>query len=342
MVLDGATRAGPPAHQKDDLAIWIEKRKALFEQWQVAHPHIEADLAGLKQRAVVPTTPPDILSGTSCAVEIWDSPNAPQMVVIPAGKYTMGSPESEEERFENEGPPHCVSIGSPIAVGKYEVTRAEFSCFVANTGYHSKPKCYGYVGKTELKCSSRFTWQNPGFEQTDQDPVVCVSWDDAKAYVGWLSERTGKNYRLLSEAEWEYAARAQTTTARWWGAHADDGCTSANGASLDIKALFPDWTVANYYNGYVLTAPVGCFAPNGFGLYDMLGNVWEWVEDCWNDRYMGAPLDGSAWLSGNCDLRVLRGGSWHSNPRAVRSAARYSHMIGSGHAAFGFRVARTV
>jgi formylglycine-generating enzyme required for sulfatase activity len=166
--------------------------------------------------------------------------------------------------------------------------------------------------------------------QTNNDPAVCVSWYDAKAYVDWLSRRTGKSYRLLTETEWEYTARAGTRTARWWGDDPAKGCDAANVADLSAKDRFTDWEVANCRDGALFTSPVGSYRANGFGLYDMLGNVWQWVEDC-------AP-DGRS--EATCSQRTMRGGSWHSNPRYVRSAVRRVDAAESGYAAYGIRVAR--
>ncbi len=223
------------------------------------------------------------------------------MVVIHAGRFIMGSPTSETERFDAEGPQHQVDIPFRFALGEYPVMRAEYSAFTQATGRE---------------------WPEPEFSQTDRHPAVNVSWYDAQMYVEWLSEKTGLEYRLPSEAEWEYAARAGTTTARYWGESAKG---AAKYAHFDAQA----------------TAPVGGKKPNAFGLYDVLGNVWEWVEDCWNESYEGAPADGSAWTSGDCTRRVLRG-SWSLEPRFVRSANRFRGDSSLRFSYGGFRVARTL
>ena len=240
-----------------------------------------------------------------------DCPECPEMVVVPAGSFTMGSPSSEKGRDDNEGPVHRVRIPAPFAVGKYEVTFAEWDACVSAGG------CGGYRPKDR-------GWGR------GRRPVIFASWKDAKAYVGWLSEKTGKEYRLLSESEWEFAARAGTTTRYSWG-NAIIGRNRANCRGCGSRWDFKE------------TAPVGSFAANGFGLHDMHGNVYEWVEDCWNGSYAGAPSDGSAWESGDCSQRVLRGGSWYRLPRYLRAASR-----GWGDTGFryyvsgGFRVARTL
>ena len=238
-----------------------------------------------------------------------DCPECPEMVVVPAGEFMMGSPPSEEDRRDSEGPVHRVTIAEPFAAGKYEVTFEEWDACVGGGG------CGGYRPDDE------------GWGRGSR-PVINVSWEDAQAYAAWLSGKTGENYRLLSEAEWEYAARAGTTTRYHWG---DD--IGRNRANCDDDVCGDSWDY---------TAPVGSFAANGFGLHDVHGNVWEWVEDCWNDSYAGAPTDGSAWESGNCDLRVLRGGSWHGVPRDLRAAYRFWGGTGIRLGIIGFRVARTL
>ena len=174
-------------------------------------------------------------------------------------------------------------------------------------------------------------------------PVMNVSWKDAKAYVEWLSGKTGKGYRLLSEAEWEYVARGGTTTSRYWGASEAGQCEYANGADGSAKERYSDWVTASCRDRSVHTAEVGSYRANGFGLHDVLGNVWEWVEDCWHGDYEGAPSEGEAWTSGEeCGKRVLRGGSWSSGPRSLRSALRNWNSAGNRLNSYGFRIARTL
>ena len=270
-----------------------------------------------------------------------DCGECPEMVVVPAESYLMGSPSPSTGagRYDDEGPVHQVVIGEPFAVGVKEVTRGEYGRFVRATGHSAGDSCWTYEDG-EWKDRGRRNWEDPGFEQTDEHPVVCVNWEDAKAYVKWLSDETGEGYRLLSESEWEYVARGGSGTARYWG---EDGqCRYANGGDRSVKGRYSDWRwgVASCDDGHVHTAPVGSFAPNGFGLYDVLGNVWEWVEDCWNGSYAGAPSDGRAWESGNCGRRVLRGGSWNNAPWNLRSAVRGGLTTGNRDGYNGFRVAR--
>ncbi|MBC6414301.1 MAG: formylglycine-generating enzyme family protein [Chromatiales bacterium] len=234
----------------------------------------------------------------------------PVMVVVPAGSFMMGAPADEAGRDKNEGPQHKVTIAKPFAVGKYEVTVREYAAFIDETGG---------LGSSE--------WRNTFFKQSDAHPVVNVSWKDATGFAHWLSVKTGHQYRLLSEAEWEYAARAGTTTAYTFGP-----TISKN--------------MANFNNQDGGTVVVGSYPANAFGLQDVHGNVWEWVEDCWHDDYDGASMDGSAWVS-HCsfdsDVRVLRGGSWFDIiPRDLRSAHRIWNDASDRGSDYGFRVARTL
>jgi len=244
-----------------------------------------------------------------------DCDACPEMVEVPAGEYMMGSPSSEEGRDDDEGPMHRVRIGK-FAVGVYEVTFAEWDACVTDGG------CGGYRPEDE-------GWGR------GRRPVIEVSWEDAQSYVRWLSSKTGERYRLLSESEWEYAARAGTTTAFYFGE-----TISTDQANYDGNFVYGSGAEGRYLEK---TAPVGTYPPNAFGLYDMHGNVWEWVQDCGNGSYRGAPNDGSAWESGECVRRVLRGGSWFSYPRFLRSAYRNRYAAGTRfNDVFGFRVARTL
>ena len=271
-----------------------------------------------------------------------DCDGCPEMVVIPAGEFQMGSPASEEGRYDGEGPQHGVTVGS-FALGRREVTRSEYAAFVTATGRGSGDGCRVY--DREWSTNAQMSWREPGFSQGGGHPVVCVNWRDAQAYAAWLSEETGESYRLPSESEWEYAARAGTTTARYWGRGADDQCEYGNGADEAGRRHF-DWNrsgVAGCDDGVIWTASAGSYGANDFRLFDMLGNVLEWVEDCWHENYAGAPRGGTAWTSsGDCSRRVLRGGSWDLTPRLLRSAAR-DRIATELRATFaGFRVARTL
>ncbi|HXJ03014.1 MAG TPA: SUMF1/EgtB/PvdO family nonheme iron enzyme [Micropepsaceae bacterium] len=233
--------------------------------------------------------------------EFKDCAECPAMITLPTGSFTMGSSSSESGHSSDEVPQHRVTISQPFAVGKYEVTFAEWDACVADGG------CNGY--KPDDAGWGRGT-----------HPVIFVSWNDAQSYIAWLRRKTGKPYRLLSEAEWEYAGRAATVSAFYWGARAN--------------------TASAKYDSSNGTAPVGSYAPNSFGLHDMSGNVSEWAMDCLNKSYEGAPTDGSAWMTGDCDLHALRGGAWNSGGANLRSANRDWDASGFRVNRNGFRVAR--
>ena len=266
-----------------------------------------------------------------------DCPDCPELVVVPAGAFMMGSPSHEQGRSEDEGPVHQVRIGRPFAVGVHEVTVSEFGRFVEVTGHSTGGSCRVWTGG-QWEWRNGFGWRSPGFGQGGGHPVVCVSWDDTRAYLEWLSRSTGERYRLPSEAEWEYVARAGTVTARWWGEGESGQCARANGADASAGL---SWGVA-CSDGHSRTAPVGSYGANAWGLHDVLGNVWEWTGDCWNGSYAGAPTDGSAREYGDCSVRVLRGGAWYNEPGYLRSAIRGRSSTGNRGDYVGFRVARTL
>lgn len=270
-----------------------------------------------------------------------DCPDCPEMVVIPAGQFMMGSADSDAEHQPEEGPIHQVTIAYNLAVGKYEVTREEYARFVSATQRPMPPKCFVPTDPANAKYSwvEGRNWTNPGYAQTPRDAVVCTSWKDGNDYAAWLSGVTGKKYRLLSEAEWEYAARGSSSASRFWGSSTEESCKYANVADTTFVQTWTSTkpTVA-CNDGYVFTSPVGTFKPNPYGLYDMFGNAWEWVEDCQNKDYQGAPADGSAWMSGNCADHARRGGSWF---RPALTAAGRGFLDDSGwHSNAGFRIAR--
>jgi formylglycine-generating enzyme required for sulfatase activity len=281
-----------------------------------------------------------------------DCSDCPEMVVIPAGIFLMGSSDEETARdvkatlpigetgyaekwMAREHPQHPVKIERPFALSKYRVTRGEFATFVRETGYSTAGGCTLWIDHT-YPVRPDADWRNPGFSQADRDPVVCVNWFDAKAYVAWLNNEVrdrasmgnGGPYRLPSEAEWEYAARAGTRTARWWGDSVASGKTDCDGCGSQWDKQQP--------------APSGSFQSNQFGLSDVLGNAWEWTEDCWNETYAEAPKSGQIWTTGNCGLHVMRGGTWNSHPWIVRSANRTGGTAINRNNYIGFRVARTL
>ncbi len=259
----------------------------------------------------------------------------PEMIVIPAGSIRIGA--TFAEGGDDEWPIHNVVISRPLAIGKYEVTKFEFSVFAEASAYSTENSCR-YLAK--VGWGEGVSWIYPGFRQTDRDPVVCVNWEDAKAYVAWLSQKTGKTYRLPSEAEWEYAARAGGADRYFFGNSVSMLCKYGNG--VDASSSFK-WQNKKCKDGYgARTAPVGSFLPNKFGLYDTIGNVWEWLEDCWNDNYVGAPADGTSWNTGDCSIRGTRGGSWLNDPRFLRSAHRNSLYYKYRKYNTGFRVVREI
>ena len=244
-----------------------------------------------------------------------DCAECPEMVVIPAGSFMMGSPAGEDKRSADEGPVHRVAIAEPLAVGRYEVTFAEWDACSRGGGCSHVPDDKGW-GRGNR-------------------PVINVSWKDAQAYVGWLSRKTGKAYRLLSESEWEYAARAGTKTPFHYG-----GTLSTAQANYNGNFRYGSGRKGEYRRR---TVPVATFSSNAFGLHDVHGNVMEWVEDCWHGSYQGAPSDGSAWVQGSyCSRRGVRGGSWDVIPRNLRSAFRYVYPSANRIVDVGFRVARTL
>ena len=303
-------------------------------------------LAGLSSRAAGALS-----RNEECALkrgdEFRECKDCPPMVVLPPGSFTMGSPAGEEGRFDNEGPQHVVSFASGFAVGKFQVTRDEFSAFVNDSGYDAGSKCYVWTG-AESKDTSDRSWKNPGFAQTGTHPAACLNWNDASAYAAWLSKKTGQGYRLLSESEWEYAARGQTSPGNYpryfFGDSESDFCRYGNGADATTKQKVPgvNWTVLPCDDKYAYTSPVGSFSANGFGLFDMHGNVWQWTQDCWNKKYDGSPANGSPWTTGDCSLRVLRGGSWGYKPTGLRAAFRGRDNPASRNGRVGSRLARTL
>ncbi|MEM6625114.1 MAG: formylglycine-generating enzyme family protein [Pseudomonadota bacterium] len=315
-------------------AALLWETSAIHAPWKASSQIMDADTrAPVLPKGAVP--PPRSM--------FRDCADCPEMLVVPPGAFLMGSPEDEEGRDPDEGPQRDVRIDYPFAAARFETTLAEFQRFMKETGHAPAGGCVADSnGDGLLSDEPEANWSNTGFEQSDAQPAACVSWNDAQAYVHWLSRKTGETYRLLSEAEWEYAARAGTTSAYFWGSSADAGCAYMNGADATAKRSYPGWTTVSCDDGYLNTSPVGSFNANAFGLYDMTGNVSEWTEDCWNESYSGAPINGSAWISGECSRRVLRGGSWSGYPRSLRSALRGWNSTSDRYDHVGFRVARTL
>ena len=284
---------------------WINQAYIVAEWrwWTVARPYI---LAKVRPYVLTAAQERRLKAGDTfkeCAQD------CPEMIVVPSGSFMMGSPNTEPDRQPTEEPQHIVTFAKPFAISKYELTFDDWDT------------CVNY---------GDCTWHpsDAGWGR-GQQPVIYVSWDDAKQYIAWLAKVTGQPYRLLSESEYEYATRAGTTTAFPWGD--DIGENHANCSGCGSK-----WDDRQ-------TAPVGSFAPNKFGLYDMVGNVFEWVEDCAHVSYDDAPTDGSAWIEGgNCRVHVARGGCWNNSPNILRSAFRYGIASNSRMLALGIRIGRTL
>jgi formylglycine-generating enzyme required for sulfatase activity len=322
---------------------------------------------GLNSLQPSPRQAAPLSSAEECALKPSDvfkeCSQCPEMVVVPAGAFTMGSPESENGRDEDEGPLHQVTFVRPFAVGRFLVTVDQFAAFVAETRRDAGSKCQTFESGEFEERSGR-SWRTPGFPQRGNHPVVCVDWDDVKAYADWVARKTGKLYRVPTEAEWEYAARGRTQPGsypRYWFGNDEAGlCRYGNVADQTVKSVIAGskpWAVAPCNDGYAFTSPVGSFAANPFGLYDMLGNAFQWTADCNHDSYEGAPSDGSAWTPGSrfgrsvmilggsgpvCPLRPARGGSWYNIPKNARTAVRqWVDPVDRIHF-LGFRLARTL
>jgi len=277
-----------------------------------------------------------------------DCSSCPEMVVVPEGTFRMGSPTREIGRNDNEEPRRQISI-KPLAIGRFEVTRGQFADFVNTTRREMTNGCWLWTGARDdegrpfAEWRSERSWLDPGFAQSDNHPVTCVSWNDARAYLQWLSTTTGKRYRLLTEAEWEYAARAGSVTPFSFGSDPDALCRFGNGADQTLQRAFPGRVTANCDDSHLYTAPVGSFTANAFGLYDMHGNVSEWVQDCFRLVYDTGSTDGRAVDPRVCrPYRTFRGGSWGSRPISLRSAARFTARADAANNTLGIRVARSL
>ena len=310
--------------------------------------HFFAALCGVLSLAA----PTAVLAADKPGAVLRDCADCPDVVVIPSGSFVMGSTAEERQRegvpelFGNrEQPQHKVTIAKPFAIGRTEVTVAQYAAFVADTQRPIDDDCVGFDREKDNWGKRKGSWREPGFKQTDKDPVVCISFRDASDYAAWLAKKTGKPYRLPTEAEWEYAARGGTTTARYWG---DSPRTLCENATVIGSATLSDIGWPESWQDKLICAsrqawstPVAKFDANPFGLFDMYGNVWEWVADCAHDNYVGAPTDGSAWTSPSCDKFLVRGGAFHSEFWIARSATRGAGLAEKSRpVASGIRIAR--
>ena len=266
----------------------------------------------------------------------------PEMIIIPPGNFVMGFDGGvNDERYE--GPPHEVKISYMFAMGKYEVTNSQFKKFIDSTGYKPGTNCRMWTGKT-VELVKGLDWTDPGYKRPigDNEPVACVSWYDAKAYVEWLSNVTNKSYRLPSEAEWEYVARGGTDTMWSWGDDPNAGCEMANYYDETAAGIRP-WKPVECNDGHRIVANVGQLRPNIFGVYDIIGNVWEWAEDCYQVPYKNQASDGAPFqVKGKCEKRVVRGGAWHSRATWQKPSFRGRDTEDFVTQVFGIRVVRDI
>lgn len=260
----------------------------------------------------------------------------PKMAVLAAGSFAMGAAPEDRDAAADERPQHTVRIGAMFAVGVFEVTRAQFAAYAADDRGYRPDWCWVKTEGGTWDDRADVSFADPGFAQDPDHPAVCLSWYDAKAYVAWLARKTGHPYRLLGEAEWEYAARAGLSAA---DAAIEANCPAANGAPREGRP----GEQAGCEDGFAFTAPVGSFAANPFGLHDMIGNAAEWVEDCYHPTYEGAPQDAIPWSFGGCEGgKVLRGGSWNDGTANLRTAGRVEVVAGDRYSLTGLRVARSL
>lgn len=309
-----------------------------------------------------PNTPPVTFQD-----RLRDDLPGPEMVVIPAGEFEMGSPAGEDGRYADEGPQHRVIFEQPFAIGRFEITVGQFREFVRATGYVTEAEQWlGSYWRSPTSpdwelLDANWRHDSRGLEAADGLPVVHVTWNDAQTFVRWLADQTNQPYRLPSEAEFEYANRAGTVSRFWWGNHKPPTPVANLRGSQDRVLADQSWSFTEQEVRYILAdgeqplefsgygdgswwpTAAGALAPNPFGLYDTTGNVWEWTADCWHDTYVNAPSDGSAWIeSGDCESRVVRGGSYYCAPRHVRSANRWRRWKEIRAMYLGFRVARNL
>jgi len=305
--------------------------------------------------AAAPVAPAPAALAQVAPVTFHDCADCPEMVAIPAGSIDIGSTPEERSNAgtpamfgDREGPVVKVTIARPYALGRTEVTRKMYAAFIADTRRVDPAGCGIHdAAKDSWSPQPGYNWHNPGFAQGDDHPVVCVSFDDAAAYAAWLSHKTGKRYTLPSEVQWEYAARGGTRTAWYWGDAMETGCDKANILSSGMVAAFgsPNSMAGRVVcnAAHTFTTPVASYAPNPFGLYDMIGNAFEWVADCYADSHVATPTDGSANVQSGCTRHFLKGGAFHTPLWLTRSAVRGNPIPADLHMfTIGFRVARVI
>lgn len=293
-------------------------------------------------RETGPAVPPAPAATPTAGSSFRECADCPEMLVLPAGTFRMGSREDEPGRAADEGPAREVTIGSPFAIARYELTRGQYEAFLRSTNHPVGGDCITDRRKPfDWKPDAETTLRDPGYPQTDRHPVVCVSWHDAQAFVAWLNARTGGGYRLPSEAEWEYAARAGSRTAYFWGDDVDEGCAFMNGTDETARDKYPAIEFMKCRDGALNTLPVGSYRANAFGLFDMTGNVAEWIAGCATPDYSKLAPDGRD-QAGDCARRMVRGGSWGTIPRQQRSAERIRYAPGDRDDSIGIRLVRSL
>ena len=335
----------------DEFSDWQKFRATKYGELVAARPNqdgqielVEAKTAAMIAAYVAPSSqmldqPPVIWRTSATPLVVFDAPYAPRTVVVPAGEFTMGSAKNESGHRPTEGPRHRVRIAYPLAVSMFPIVYGEYAWFVSETRHKSGGSCTTDENGV-LKARATRDWQNPGFAHVLQSPAACIDFNDAAAYVAWLSKKTGQTYRLLSEAEYEYIARAGAATAYPWGDNGAAACQFANGFDLDAQPYAHSPAPIACHDGAPFTSRVDKFKVSAFGLYDTTGNVASWTADCWKPVYTGAPSNGAPSTGGDCAHRALRGGSWlGADLRAAsRRRARADHVG----ADVGFRVARVL
>ena len=314
-------------------------------------PNVYAERA---DRTVAPTR---VTAGGTASLPVGTTfrdcaAGCPEMIVVPPGYFTMGSarqdpagsPDTVPGSHDDEIPQREVLIAHKFAAARFDVTREEYARFVDDTHRPDEASCQTLLRSGLFIETTGASWRHPGYQQTLHDPAVCISWIDARAYAAWLSRKTLKSYRVPTEAEWEYLARAGTNSARADDGTPNDACRAFNGGDLAYHKQFPgdQFVDMGCSDGYFATSPVGTFPANAFGLFDMQGNVWQWTQDCYHETYDGAPSDGTAWTTPDCTLRVARGGSWADDSRAIRFARREKGIAISRYSSNGFRVVRAL
>jgi formylglycine-generating enzyme required for sulfatase activity len=335
-----STTPGPETPPKPETASKPETPPAKPEAPAKPETPPGPETAAKPEAAPTPTDdPPASAAPRRDAQPKADCEGCPEMIAVAPGKGVFGSPDNEPGRENDEWAVREIQVEKLYLLARHETTRGQFEAFVKETNYKVEDGCFVWANGQWAMDRAR-NWRNPGFKQGDQEPVVCLGVKDAEAYAAWLSRKTGKQYRLPSEIEWEFAARAGTKESRYWSHDARDTCTHANGADETARTRHGDWTGVPCTDGVVYTAPVGSYRPNAFGLYDMIGNVSEWTADCWRTQPPQSASAATPTTGGDCTRRALRGGAFNHGARFLRSASRLKVAPNARIFNLGFRLAR--